>query len=286
MELAAVTADGVRLHVAHVAARGRRRAVVLCTHAMMAHGRYFGGTRRHGFAMFLAEQGIDVYVLDWRGHGASRPPDPRRAQWCFDDYVELDLPAAIAAVARDARIGVDELTIIGHSLGGLVALAALGTGRIPAVRGLVLAATSVWLPGPRGPRTRRALMALYELAARPLGFAPIRFARFGTDDEPRDYVAQLAGWARTGRWTSRTGVDYLDAIARIDARVWAIAGGGDRLCRPDEAEMIRARLGGALPLRVVGEASGDATDADHFALFTDGRMAPLWQELVSFVTAA
>ncbi len=286
MDLGAVTADGVRLHLTRVPARGARRGVLLCTHAMMAHGRYFGATRRPGFAAFLADRGLDVFVLDWRGHGGSRPPDPRRTQWCFDDYVELDLPAALAFVARTAGVAPGDVVVLGHSLGGLVTLAALGTGRIPAVRALILAATSVWLPGPSGPRGRRALMALYDVAARPLGFAPIRLLRFGTDDEPRDYVAQLTGWARTGRWTSRTGVDYLDALARVDLPVWAFVGAGDRLCRPDDAREIVGRLRGAAPLRVVGSDFGDATDPDHFALFTDGRMAPLWTEIVERATRA
>ncbi|HTJ42680.1 MAG TPA: alpha/beta fold hydrolase [Kofleriaceae bacterium] len=283
--IGAVTADGVRLHLGRVQAQGARRGVVLCTHAMMAHGRYFGASRRPGFAAFLAERGIEVFVLDWRGHGLSRPPDPRRDQWCFDDYVELDLPAAIAAVCRTARIDPRELTILGHSLGGLATCAALGTGRIPPVRAIALAATNVWLNGPRGPRARRALMSLYDLSSRPFGFAPIRLARMGTDDEPRDYVAQLTTWARTGRWTSRTGVDYLASLDRIDVPAWAFVGAGDRFCRADDAEQIRSRLAHARPLRVVGEAHGDAFDADHFRLFTDGQMAPLWTELISFATS-
>lgn len=280
----AVTADGVRLHIAHVPARGVRRAVLACTHAMMAHGRYFGAGRRPGFAAYLADRGVELFVVDWRGHGASKPPDPRRDQWCFDDYVELDLPAAIAAIARAAAVSPSEISLLGHSLGGLVALAALGTARIPRVGRLILAATSVWLPGPSGPRGRRALMRLYDAASRPFGFAPIRLARVGTDDEPRDYVAQLAGWARTGRWTSRTGVDYLATLSAIDVPVVAFTGAGDRMCRPADAEVLLSRLPRASMLRVVGEESGDAFDADHFTLFTDGRMAPLWQELVDTLT--
>ena len=284
MAVTAITADGVRLAIAHAPARGPRRGAVLCTHAMMAHGRYFGVARRPSFAGYLVERGIDVFALDWRGHGGSRPPDPRRAQWSFDDYVELDLPAAIAAIAIHG-IAPGELTILGHSLGGLVTLAALGTGTIHGLGGLALAATSVWLPGPTGPRRRRALMAAYDLASRALGFAPIRALRLGTDDEPRAYVAQLTGWARTGRWTSRTGVDYLVSIDRIETPTFAFVGAGDRLCRPDDAEVLRGRLPGAMPLRVVGEDHGDPADPDHFALFTDGRQTRLWDELIAFVTA-
>jgi alpha-beta hydrolase superfamily lysophospholipase len=284
MTLTARTADGVGLSIGHVAARGPRRGAVLCTHAMMAHGRYFGATRRPSFAAHLADQGIEVFALDWRGHGHSRPPDPRRVQWTFDDYVELDLPAAIGAIAAHG-VAPGELTVLGHSLGGLVTLAALGTGTVRGLGKLALAATSVWLPGPTGPRGRRALMALYAAATRPFGFAPIRAFRLGTDDEPRAYVAQLTGWARTGRWTSRTGVDYLATLDTIATPTWAFVGASDRLCRPEDAEVLRGRMRAARPLRVVGEAHGDLADPDHFALFTDGRMTSLWDELITFIRA-
>jgi len=273
----ATTADGVHLAITRVPATARRRAVLLCTHAMMTSGRYFGAGRSDGFAATLAAAGIDVLVLDWRGHGGSRPPHPGHERWTFDDYVQLDLPAALAAGSPS------EVAVLGHSLGGLAALAALGTG-VVRVRRLALAATSLWLPGPRGPWQRRALMGLYGATARALGRAPIRALGLGTDDEGAGYVEQLTGWARTGRWTSRTGVDYLAALARIDAPVWGFVGAGDRLCRPADARALLGRVRGAPPLRVVGRAAGDALDADHFQLFTDARLAPLWAEVAAFVT--
>jgi pimeloyl-ACP methyl ester carboxylesterase len=283
--LSAVTADGVTLALTRVPARGSRRAVLLCTHAMMANGRYFGAgdgaARGGGFADTLAAAGVDVFVLDWRGHGRSRPPVPGKDDWCFDDYVERDLPAALAAVSAAARVATYDVAVLGHSLGGSVALAAVGAGL--RVRRLVLAATSLWLPGPRGPWRRRAVMGVYAGAARVLGRAPIRALRLGSDDEPRGYVTQLAGWARTGQWTSRRGVDHMAALAGIDVPVWAFSGAGDRLCAPADAHVMLARLRGAPALRVVGVAGGDAIDADHFTLFTEPRLAPVWRELAAAI---
>ncbi|HUH00827.1 MAG TPA: alpha/beta fold hydrolase [Kofleriaceae bacterium] len=270
----ATTADRVRLSLRRYEAVGPRRAVLLCTHAMMARGAYF--ERR--FAPHLAARGIEVYVLDWRGHGESVPPSPRRERWGFDDYVEFDLPAAVGAVCDRAGIAAGELCYLGHSLGGLVGLAGIGTGVVPAPRLLTLWATSVWLPGPTGPGSRRAIMAIYRAATRPLGFAPIRALRLGTDDESRGYVEDLTGWAASGRFTSRTGIDYLEAAASITAPAWAVTGAGDRLSSVADARAITARLP-ACALRVVGRAHGDAIDADHFTLFTAAALAPLWDEL-------
>jgi hypothetical protein len=34
---------------------------------------------------------------------------------------------------------------------------------------------------------------------------------------------------------------------------------------------------------VVGVAGGDAIDADHFTLFTEPRLAPVWRELAAAI---
>ena len=270
--LGAVTADGVALALRRTPPAGSGRGAVLLTHAMMVDGRYLAPV-----ATALAAAGLDAYVLDWRGHGASRPPDPRRDRWTFDDYVTFDLPCALAAVARAAGCARAQVGVLGHSLGGLVTLAALGTGAIDVAR-VALVATSVWLPGPRGPRARRALMATYQAVADALGYAPIRALRLGTADEPAGYVAQLAGWARTGRWTSAGGADYLAALAHVTATTRAWVGAGDRLCTVADARALTDRIPGAR-LRPVGRAHGDALDPDHFTLCTRPAMAPVWAEL-------
>lgn len=280
----ATTDDGVTLALGRFEPTGRRRAVCLCTHAMMANSRYFR-TRRGGFAQFLAANGVEVYLLDWRGHGASVPPSPRRDSWGFEAYVRLDLPAAMRAAARTAGIDSAELCYLGHSLGGLVALASFGSGVFPPPQKLSLWATSVWLPGPRGSLTRRLIMRAYALASRPLGYAPIRRLRLGSDDEPRQYVDELVGWALSGAWTDRDGTDYLANSANITVPVMTVAGDGDRLSSPRDAQLLRERLTNARQLRRVGKLHGDAIDPDHFSLFTDARLEPLWLELVDFLTS-
>ncbi len=251
----------------------------LCTHAMMASGRTLWRVAEH-----LASEGVEAFVLDFRGHGDSVPPRAESDRgWCFDDYVELDLPAAAATAAGEAGIAPDELCHVGHCLGGLAALAAVGTGTLPQPRRLSLWATSVWLPGPRGSRLRRALMRAFLLSCLPLGYSPIRALRLGSDNEPRSYVEQMVGWATGARWTSRTGVDYMALLARVRAPVWAVTGDRDRTCSAADARVLLERLPGARPLRRVGVAQGDSVDADHFGMLARRELAPLWSELAQFL---
>ena len=194
----------------------------------------------------LAWPDVDLYVAEFRGHGASET----HGEWSFDDYVELDLPAIVAAVPPGAAL-------LGHSLGGLVACAALGTGRIPPPARVILAATNVWLGETLA---RRAIMRTLLAITSAVGRAPIRALRIGTNDEPRMYIEQLAGWARTGRWTSLRGLDYLAALATIDTPVSACCAGADWMCRPDDARRFAARITTCGPLHVID-------GANHFSLF-------------------
>ena len=293
MELVARTVDGVTLRIDHVPARGGSRGAVICLHAMMTDGRYFGARKPEegdGFAHALAIGGLDVLVADFRGHGHSQPPTARAGDWSFDDLVELDLPAIVTAACEATGRAPGELAILGHSLGGLVATAALGTGRIPAVRSLVLVATAPWLPGPGWTTLerarRRAIMAAYRTATELLGYAPIRALRAGTSDEARTYVAQLTGWARSGRWTSLRHLDYLASLSTITVPAWLVAGAGDWMCRPADAARFAAPMRTASALRIVGRAHGDAIDPGHFELFTRPELAAWRGELIANLTRA
>jgi predicted alpha/beta hydrolase len=278
-QLEARTADGITLRIDRVRATGPRRGVIVCLHAMMTDGRYFGARREGSFAATLAGRGFDVLVPDFRGHGRSRPPAAGRDDWSFDDLVELDLPAIIATAATASACGPEELVVLGHSLGGLVATAALGTGRIPSPRLLLLPATAVWLHGPDGPRLRRAVMGVYRGVTALLGRAPIRALRVGTADEPATYVRQLTGWTIAARWTSLRGIDYLAAAQSITTPVLPFVGCRDWMCTPRDATDFVGHLASAAPLRVIGKMFGDAIDPDHFELFTRPELRPLWLDL-------
>ncbi|NVB80518.1 MAG: alpha/beta fold hydrolase [Kofleriaceae bacterium] len=280
-ELDALTADGVTLRIDRVTARGSRRGAVVCLHAMMTDGRYFGARRDGSFASTLADAGLDVYVADFRGHGRSVPPRAGRGDWTFDDLVELDLPAIVGAAAAASGMSAGELAILGHSLGGLVACAALGTGRIPPPRVLGLAATSVWLGETL---RRRTIMRAYRGITKLLGRAPIRALRIGTADEAAGYVDQLTGWAKHGRWTSLRGIDYRAALDRIATPTFAFTGATDWMCQPRDANQIAKRIPASEPLRVVGKTSGDLIDPDHFELFTRAELTALHREIAEKLT--
>ncbi len=279
-ELAATTSDGIKIRIDRVAAIGEPKGAVVCLHAMMTDGRYFGARRPSAFVSAFIEAGFDVFVADFRGHGRSIPPRAGADDWSFDDLVDKDLPAIVKACAYAANCPTSELVLLGHSLGGLVATAALGTGKIVPPRALILPSTAVWLVGPDGSVRRRALMAAYRGVASLFGKAPIRALGAGTSDESATYVGQLTSWSRSARWTSLRGVDYLAALARIETPVLPLVGASDWMCTVEDARGFASRIPTASPVRVIGSKHGDALDPDHFQLFTRPELRSAWSEVI------
>ncbi|HZO14827.1 MAG TPA: alpha/beta fold hydrolase [Polyangiaceae bacterium] len=83
---------------------------------------------------FLAESGFEVWTMDLRGQGESRPYRRKAGALSLESYALHDVPACIHAVL--ARTGAPKLTLIGCSLGGSIAyayLALCGVDRVDAL---------------------------------------------------------------------------------------------------------------------------------------------------------
>jgi predicted alpha/beta hydrolase len=244
-EVEAIVSPELRVRLARFRTDGARGPLLL-TPAMMAHAGYLGR-----FAEAAALAGWDAYTLDFRGHGRSRPPAPRRPGWGFDVYVDEDLPAAVRAVLETS--GASSYAYVGHSLGGLAGVAAFATGRAPVPSKLLLVTASPWTNG--GLR-KRAVAALLVLLSRPLGFLPARPFGLGAD-EPHAYLTDLRRWVETRAWRSREGTDYLAAASELRVPTLVLRGREDWMVGAAEARILAERL--RAEVRVV--------DGDHFGFF-------------------
>lgn len=123
-----------QISYSHWAAEGAPRAVILGVHGWG----FYGASAFRLAGPFWAARGIEVYAPDLPGFG--RNPD--RGTWPGTDALVGDL-SAMAAAVRAAHPGLP-LFVVGHSMGGGLALAAAGEGRLPGVAGIVALAPAVW----------------------------------------------------------------------------------------------------------------------------------------------
>ena len=142
------TADGWTVVAWHRPAVRRRFSlpVVLC-HGL-ANNHYFMEFRgQQNLAKFLSEAGFDCYSVDLRGAGTSSAPDEGPWDANFDDHVKFDLPALVDAVCKHS--GAGKVVWVGHSLGGLVALAAWSSSLKDRIAAMVTIGSPVFLSLPR-----------------------------------------------------------------------------------------------------------------------------------------
>lgn len=123
-------ADGVRLHYRSWPAPAER-AVLLLSHGLGEHG-----GRYAALAEELAELGVTVHALDHRGHG--RSGGARGYVTRFDEFVR-DFESFRAEVAARHPAGVP-VFLLGHSLGGLIAIRHLQDHPRAPYRGAILSA--------------------------------------------------------------------------------------------------------------------------------------------------
>ncbi|GIW41543.1 MAG: hydrolase [Candidatus Binatia bacterium] len=267
---------------------------VVCGHGLAGSRLVYDLHPDFSLARFLAERGFDTWLLDFRGRQASWPdggPDPT-LQWCFDDFVRRDFPAAVARVCEvtSAR----ELFWVGLEISGQTLYAAAIEGRAPNVRGAVtlgaplVTPETARVPGVTAPpKTRRGARVPYRSGARLAGpvlayagarvlessFRPenadplvvARYFRNGVPDEATDLVDQVASWIRSGRMADRKGrVVYSDRASEIRLPLLFLVGAHD-LQRPPESVRSAWEAVGSRDktLVVAGKEHGFGFDFGH-----------------------
>ncbi|MCA9672684.1 MAG: alpha/beta fold hydrolase [Myxococcales bacterium] len=298
------TRDGWRLAIYRYAARFRTSRwgpVVLC-HGLGANRFNMDAPDEEiSLARYLAGRSHDTWVVELRGAGRSRPPawplQTRRA-WDFDDYVQKDVPAILRRVLDDT--GATNLNWVGHSMGGMLAYAAMIQYDTKLFRSVVTMASPVFtrVAHPllnQVYRLRGLLKVVPWLPYRPVGMlgalAPKLTSRglgllFANPDQmdpkhvrklaprvltnlPSTLIDQFAEWYNSSEGFARTDglMSYWEHLDRVGAPLLVIAGAGDQLSPVRDLEQLYESVGSKKKkLLVCGRATGFSVDYGHIDL--------------------
>lgn len=280
------TEDGFRL-AGEVLSAAKGRGVALLLHAMMASRKTMDRPRGKGLGSALAARGLGVVSVDLRGHGESGPSARDGARYTYDDFVLQDVPAAVAK-ARALFPG-ERVVVVGHSLGGHAALASAGVFPDKAPDAIVSIAGNMWLPSWEPSAARRAaktaFLRTWLAVTERWGYFDPKPLRFGTDAVASPYVRQFWVMWSGDRYGSLDGrFDYTEALGRVRLPVLSIASEGDRLlAHPEAVARFMANVGSERKtIRVVTAEETNGRPPDHMGLVTDGRSAPIWEEIAEW----
>jgi pimeloyl-ACP methyl ester carboxylesterase len=264
------TSDGVSLSVREYGSRDAAHTVVLLHGLCLNKDSWqiqIGHLRRH------YGDGIRIISYDHRGHG-----DSGAAPMHTYNIDRLAADLADLLVALDVT---GPLTLAGHSMGGMVALAYLGrpAGQRPVQpHGLILVATAAGKLAERGLGQLLASPAtdiFYELAthaprvvadrvlralARPLGGTLVRYGGYGAAS--RDALVSVSAATvnatpiatKAGFLRALRAYDQYRTLSSITATTVVISGGADRLTPPSHAHDLAHGIPGAV--RVHRPAAG------------------------------
>jgi predicted alpha/beta hydrolase len=268
-----VTEDGERLHLRHFKA-SPDGPPILMLHGVIENGTIFYSRSDKGLAPFLARNGFDVFVGDYRGHGKSEPPINRGTTYGQTEEIRYDIPAFIRHVRR---IHECPMHCIAHSWGGVLLIASLA--RFPE---LIEDVRSVTLFGTK----RRILVKstnkfvkiniLWNTAARAivalLGYLPRGTFGRGTDAESNKTHLHCKMWVGSDRWVDPDdGFDYGAAVRKVELPpILSFAGRGDAyLGHPRDVEVFLMEIGAArVRKEVLGRVEGHLEDYDHASMLT------------------
>lgn len=216
------------------------------------------------FAEALAALGIAVFLHEWRGNGSSTLRPDRNHDWGYKELLQLDLPAAEAAV-HGALPGLP-FRLGGHSLGGQLSCcyAGLRDAELDALW-LVASGTPWWrsFPPPRGWLLPLAYRFLPWLAQRN-GTLPGRRVGFG-GTEARGLIRD---WARVGLSNHYAAqgmpIDLEAGMRRISAPTRAVVLDSDWLAPVSSMQQLLAKLPASTRSLKVLSSRDLGARADHF----------------------
>lgn len=267
--------DRVGLHIYPEPEHVTEAPVIVLWPAMGVPAGYY--TR---FAAALRRAGFAVVVADLRGTGTSTPRPSRTSRYGYADLVS-DVGAVQEALKP--RIDGRRRLLLGHSLGGQVALLHSALAEDPMTDGLVLVATGVphW-------RSYRGLFGpgILTFAAGISGASALLGVWPGWGFGGRQARPVIRDWARivrTGRFPVINGLDPEEVLRSLAIPILAVSIEGDRHTPRHTLDLMCAKLAAAPVEREHYGAAQSGRPMDHFSWTRAGEA--LAERIAAFAAA-
>ena len=267
------TEDGWNITLYRYRAQGNPREVpILCGHGLAGSRLIYDVHPKYSMARALAADGFDVWLMDMRGRNESWPDGgaDETLQWCFDDFVFQDIPAAAKKVQEVT--GADGIGWLGTEMSGIALYAMAISNTVPGLRGgITMGSPAITspdgeVPGVTTPYPERGETRYEFSMVRHIGPAlaaersevidgsfrnqntdwlvVARYFAHGVPDEATAIIDQFKDWMDSQSMRSRDGsMVWSDWLGEITIPIMVAAGGNDRQRPPAGARATYEALG-------------------------------------------
>jgi predicted alpha/beta hydrolase len=272
-------ADGFELSGTLYGEPSAARAGLLIVPAMGVSQRYYAE-----FAQWLASQRFVVFTFDYRGMGASRPPEHRKSLKGLDadvlTWAELDTAAALRCL--DARVGAQTpIHWLGHSLGGQIFGLVPNRGRVSRMV-TVGTGSGYWLQN--SPQLRRYVWWLWyvvvPLTLKVFGYFPGRTLK-KVGDLPAGVMAQWRRWCLHRDYLmGEGGASWRERYARITTPILSLSFTDDEFMSERNTASLHGFYANApREMRRFAPAELGVPRIGHFGFFRPQFAQTLWPQV-------
>jgi len=284
--------SGERLHLLRIRENRKSSAFpALLLHGAVGNGRIFYTRRGTRLGPYLARNGFDVFVADFRGRGQSTPHVYSGACWGQLEIIREDIDLFRRTV-RAIHPGAPQHWVA-HSWGGVLVMSYLA--RFPQhareIASLTLFGSKrcirVWNLQ-KFFKVSLVWDRIAALAVRLHGYLPGPRYRLGSDDESIASYRACRDWAKPSEWIDlEDGFHYQRAIARVQLPPtrWYAAAADRCLGHPSDVRDFMAECGQPdSNLHLLGVAHGHSMDYNHSSMLADSRAeTDIFPEVAAFL---
>ncbi|MBZ5536683.1 MAG: alpha/beta hydrolase [Acidobacteriia bacterium] len=237
---------------------------VVLAHGVFVNRNIWLSAKGKGMAAWLARFGLDVWLLEVRGHGRASVGDPRRSKTGFDDLVDVDVRVAIETIRE--LTGAKKLFWVGHSHGGILIYAFLG--KYHEANSLLAGVVTLGTQTTEQNKTWRQRCRLISIpvVVSLLGYFPARRLRLGPEDEFGRVMLEWFWWNWKQKWINND-FDYQSALRNISVPLLCLVGVSDDMANPEGCERIFNGVGSSdKTFCVLGRRYSNRADYDHTSI--------------------
>ena len=223
-ELSVVFSDSSSLNVTEFYLNNESDVIIICLPAMGVTASYY-----KNLAKIFCSKGFHVITADQRGNGKSSMRASKKINFGYNEIISIDIPELITKIKE--QYPEKEIYILGHSLGGQLAVLAMSINENLANGIILIASCSGFYKGWNFPSNIKNYSAsrLIYLISKVIGYFPGHKLGFA-GREGKSIIFDWAQQIKTGNYVlCNSQLDYETMIEKISVPIFAISFENDSL---------------------------------------------------------